>query len=135
LYFEGNDRIFPLELIGETAMDRVELVKGTLDVMILKALTWGPKHGYAVTRWVSDTTEGRLDIVEGALYPALHRLERRALVASEWGLSENNRQARFYRITAAGRRQLAAEVSAWQEYVELLARVLAAAPAPARGAS
>ncbi len=114
-------------------MDRVELVRGTLDVMILKALTWGPKHGYAVTRWVSDTTDGRLDIVEGALYPALHRLERRGLVASEWGLSENNRQARFYRITAAGRRQLTAEVSAWEEYVALLGRVLGAAAAPVRG--
>ncbi len=114
-------------------MDRVELVRGTLDVMILKALTWGPKHGYGVTRWVSDATDGRLGIVEGALYPALHRLERRGLVASEWGLSENNRQARFYRITAAGRRQLAADVSAWREYVELLGRVLGAAAAPARG--
>lgn len=113
-------------------MDRVELVRGTLDVMILKALTWGPKHGYAVTRWVGDATDGRLDIVEGALYPALHRLERRGLVASEWGLSENNRQARFYQITPAGRRQLTADVSAWQEYVELLGRVLGAAPAPVR---
>ena len=113
-------------------MDRVELVRDTLDVMILKALTWGPKHGYAVTRWVGDATDGRLDIVEGALYPALHRLERRGLVASEWGLSENNRQARFYSITPAGRRQLTADVSAWEEYVELFGRVLGAAPAPAQ---
>ena len=109
-------------------MDRVELVRGTLDVMILKALTWGPKHGYAVTRWVSDTTEGRLDIVEGALYPALHRLEKRGLVTSEWGVSENNRQARFYRITAEGRRQLRSETAAWQEYVQLLALVLGRSP-------
>ena len=105
-------------------MGRVELVRGTLDVMILKALTWGPKHGYAVTRWIADTTGGRLDVVEGALYPALHRLERRGWVASEWGVSENNRQARFYRITTAGRTQLQVEVSAWREYVELLGRVL-----------
>jgi len=105
-------------------MGRVELVRGTLDVMILQALTGGQKHGYAVTRWVADATDGKLDIVEGALYPALHRLERRGLVASDWGLSENNRQARFYRITAAGRRELRAEVSAWREYVDLLARVL-----------
>ena len=112
-------------------MDRVELLKGTLDVMILKALTWGPKHGYAVTRWVADATDGRLTIVEGALYPALHRLERRGFVASEWGVSENNRQARFYQITTAGRHQLGVEVSTWREYVELLGRVLAAAPAEA----
>ena len=111
-------------------MDRMEFVRGTLDVVVLKALTWGPMHGYAVSRWVADATEGRLDIGEGALYPALHRLERKGLVASAWGLSENNRQARFYRITAAGRRQLTAEVSAWEEYVQLLGRVLAAAPAP-----
>ena len=111
-------------------MERGELIRGTLDVMVLKALTWGPKHGYAVSRWVADTTEGRLDIVEGALYPALHRLERRGFVASEWGLSENNRQARFYRITPAGRAQLDADVSAWREYVALFGRVIAA-PVPA----
>jgi PadR family transcriptional regulator, regulatory protein PadR len=110
-------------------MDRVELVRGTLDVMILKALTSAPMHGYGVTRWVSNATEGRLDIVEGALYPALHRLEKRGLVASEWGLSENNRQARFYRITPAGRKQLREEVSAWREYTGLLARLLDLSPA------
>jgi transcriptional regulator len=106
-------------------MDRLELVRGTLDVMILKALTWGPKHGYAVTRWVADQTGGRLGIVEGALYPALHRLEKRGFVASDWGVSENNRQARFYRITAAGRAQLTEDVSAWTEYADLLGRLLA----------
>ena len=112
-------------------MDRVELVRGTLDVMILKALSVAPMHGYGVTRWVSDSTQGRLDIVEGALYPALHRLEKRGLVASEWGLSENNRQARFYRITPAGRKQLREEVSAWREYTELLGRVLGVSPSEA----
>lgn len=110
-------------------MDRVELVKGTLDVMILRALTWGPKHGYAVTRWVRETTDGKLEIVEGALYPALHRLEKKGFVTSEWGVSENNREARFYRITATGRRQLRADVSAWRDYAAAFARVLAAAPA------
>lgn len=106
-------------------MGRVELVRGTLDVMILQALTTGAKHGYAVTRWVADATDGKLDVVEGALYPALHRLERRELVASEWGVSENNRQARYYKITAAGRRELRTEVAAWREYVDLLGRLLA----------
>ncbi len=117
--------------VMEAAMGRVELVRGTLDVMILKALAWGPKHGYAVTRWVADASGGKLDVVEGALYPALHRLERRDFVTSDWGLSENNRQARFYRITAVGRRALTSEVSAWEEYVALVGRVLAAPASPA----
>ena len=105
-------------------MAQVDLVKGTLDVMILKALTWGQKHGYSVTRWVTNATDGKLEIAEGALYPALHRLEKRGAVQSEWGLSENNRQARFYSITPVGRSMLRKEVSAWREYVDLLARVL-----------
>jgi transcriptional regulator len=109
-------------------MSRVELVKGTLDVMILKALTWGPKHGYAVTRWLTDASGGRLEILEGVLYPALHRLEKRGLVTSTWGTSENNRQARFYEITPAGRRELADETTSWEEYAALLGRVLAAGP-------
>ncbi len=110
-------------------MRRIELLRGTLDVMILKALTWGPRHGYAVSRWIADVTEGGLDIMEGALYPALHRLEKKGLVASDWGLSENNRQARYYRITPAGRMALTAEVTAWQEYAALLGRILAT-PSP-----
>lgn len=105
-------------------MAQVDLVKGTLDVMILKALTWGAKHGYSVTRWVTNATDGKLDIAEGALYPALHRLEKRGAVESEWGVSENNRQARFYSITPAGRALLRKEVSAWRTYVDLLGRVL-----------
>lgn len=107
-------------------MAPVDLVKGTLDVMILKALSWGPKHGYSVTRWVTGATDGKLDIAEGALYPALHRLEKRGAVTSEWGVSENNRQARFYEITPQGRAMLRKEVSAWRAYVDLLSRVLSA---------
>jgi transcriptional regulator len=113
-------------------MSRVELVRGTLDVMILKALTWGPKHGYAVTRWLTEASGGRLEILEGVLYPALHRLEKRGLVTSTWGTSENNRQARFYEITPAGRRELAAEATGWEEYVAMLGRVLAAGPVGVR---
>ena len=106
--------------------DEVAVVQGTLDVIILKALSWRPQHGYAVSRWVKDTTDGALDLEEGALYPALHRLERRGLVASEWGLSENNRKAKYYRITADGRRHLRAEAAAWQRYAAMLGKVLAA---------
>lgn len=107
-------------------MTRVDVVRGTLDVMILKALTWGPKHGYAVTRWLAEASGGRLEILEGVLYPALHRLEKRGLVASTWGTSENNRQARFYEITPDGRRALAAEVSSLEDYAAMVGRVLAA---------
>jgi transcriptional regulator len=111
-------------------MADVSVVQGTLDVIVLKAASWGPRHGYAVSRWIKDTTEGALDVEEGALYPALHRLEKRGLLESTWGLSENNRRAKFYQITAAGRRHLREEAAAWQRYAAMLARVLAA-PAPA----
>jgi transcriptional regulator len=110
-------------------MADVAVVQGTLDVIVLKAVSWGPRHGYAVSRWIKETTEGALDVEEGALYPALHRLEKRGLVESQWGLSENNRRAKFYQLTPAGRRQLRTEAAAWQRYAALLARVLAA-PAP-----
>ena len=113
-------------------MADVGVVQGTLDLIVLKALSWGPMHGYAVTRWVRDTTSGRLEIEEGALYPALHRLERRGWVESEWGLSENNRRAKFYRLTPAGRTQLRTETAAWQRYAALLAKVLGS-PAPEAG--
>jgi len=106
------------------------IMQGTLDVIVLKAVSWGPRHGYAITRWVRQTTEGALDIEEGALYPALHRLERRGLVESDWGLSENNRRAKFYQLTPAGQRHLRNEAAAWQRYADLLARVLGA-PSPA----
>jgi transcriptional regulator len=113
-------------------MAEAGVVQGTLDVIVLKALSWGPMHGYAVTRWVKDTTDGGLALEEGALYPALHRLERRRWVESEWGLSENNRRAKFYRLTRAGRAQLRAETVAWQRYAAMLAKVLGAtAPGPA----
>ncbi len=105
-------------------MGDVSVVPGTLDLIVLKTLSWGPMHGYAVTRWIKDTTGGGLEIEEGALYPALHRLERRGLVEAEWGLSENNRRAKFYQLTADGRRELRAEVSTWERYVEAVGKVL-----------
>ena len=104
--------------------DNLDLLKGTLDVLVLKALTWGPRHGYAVARWLHDTSGDVLRVEEGALYPALHRLERRGWIESEWGLSENNRRAKYYQLTPAGRRQLRAELSAWARYVEAVGKVL-----------
>ena len=107
----------------------LDLLKGTLDVLVLKTLSWGPRHGYAVSRWIAETTDDALSVEEGALYTALHRLEQRRLVESEWGLSENNRRAKYYQLTPAGRRQLGAESSAWRAYADAVAAVLEAATA------
>ena len=96
----------------------LDLLKGTLDLLVLKALIWGPRHGYAVARWIEDSTAGALQIEEGALYHALHRLEKGKSVKSEWGVSESNRRARYYTLTAAGRKQLAARTDMWTRYAE-----------------
>jgi transcriptional regulator len=98
--------------------DSLDLLRGTLDVLVLKALTWGPRHGYAVARWLDDTTGGALQIEEGALYHALHRLDKRGWVTSEWGVSESNRRARYYTLTPLGRQQLVAQTATWTRYAE-----------------
>jgi transcriptional regulator len=105
--------------------DNLELLQGTLDVLILKTLSWGPRHGYAIARWIRDTTDDVLRIEEGALYPALHRMEKRGWIEAEWGLSENNRRAKYYQLTTQGRRQLGAEATSWSRYSEAVAKVLA----------
>ena len=110
---------------------QVDVLKGTLDLMILKALSWGPTHGYGVTKWIRQTTEGTLDIDDGALYPALHRLERRGWIDAEWGVSENNRRAKYYRLTRDGRRQLRRELSSWARFSEALSKIVAAPQQPA----
>ena len=110
----------------------VSLMRGTLDLLILKALSWGPRHGYAVVEWIEQATDAAFLIGEGTLYPALHRLERRGLVEAEWGLSDNNRQAKFYRLAKAGRDRLSAGTTSWQRFVDVAGRALrATAPAPA----
>ncbi len=96
----------------------LDLLKGTLDVLVLKALTWGPRHGYAVARWIEDATSGTLQIEEGALYHGLHRLEKQGWLKSEWGVSETNRRARYYTLTAAGRKQLVAKTATFTRYAE-----------------
>ncbi len=111
---------------GAPAAPELELVRGTLDLLILKALAWGPMHGLGVIRWIETTTRERLQIEEGALYPALHRLEQRGWLGAEWGLTERNRKARFYRLTAAGRKALAAETAKWNRYSEVVRMVLTA---------
>jgi PadR family transcriptional regulator PadR len=101
-----------------------ELMPGTLDMLILKTLSRGPLHGYAIAEFIQRTSEDVLRIEEGALYPALHRLELRGLLAPEWGVSENNRRAKFYRLTSAGRRQLAQEAGSWSRMTAGVARIM-----------
>jgi len=105
----------------------LELLQGTLDVLILRTLAWEPMHGYAISRWIRDRTDGAIEVDDAALYKALHRLERSGAVAAEWGLSEHNRRARYYQLTRDGRRQLRHEESAWRRYTEAVAKVLAPA--------
>lgn len=106
-----------------------DLLQGTLALLILKALLGGPKHGFAVAQWIEDTTSDVLRIEEGSLYPALRRVEDRGWVEAEWGLSENNRRAKFYTITAKGRAHLRAQAAHWLRYAGAVTQVLRAAPA------
>jgi transcriptional regulator len=108
------------------AAAELDLVRGTLDLMVLKALSWGPMHGLATLRWIEQITHDRLQIEEGALYPALHRMEQRGWLDAEWGYTDRNRKAKFYRLTALGRRQLTAELSRWARYTEAVGLVIAA---------
>ena len=109
----------------------IDLLQGTLDVLVLKTLSWGPRHGYPVTRGLQQLTDDVLQIEEGSLYPALHRMERRGWVESEWGLSENNRRAKYYKLTTEGRKQLRAESSTWSAFSQAVSKVLGATVAPA----
>ena len=114
-----------------TEGESLELLRGTLDLLILRALVVQPTHGYGVLRWIERATNDDLQIEEGSLYPALYRLEKRGFIESEWGLSENNRKAKYYAITPAGRQQLKAKSSQWTRYAEAVFKVLATNPKPA----
>lgn len=110
----------------------VGLMRGTLDLLILKAVSWGPRHGYAIAEWIEQVSGEVLLVGEGTLYPALHRLEKQGLVEAEWGLSENNRQAKFYKLSGDGRRRLRVGTSSWRDFVDAAGRALAATdPLPA----
>jgi len=102
----------------------LDLLQGTLDVLVLRTLLWGEMHGYAVSRWIHDRTDGVIEIEDAALYKALHRLERAGAIEAAWGLSENNRRARYYHLTRRGRQQLRAGESMWRRYAEAVAKVL-----------
>jgi PadR family transcriptional regulator, regulatory protein PadR len=104
----------------------LDLVRGTLDLLILKTLSWGPMHGLGVLRWVERTTQDQLQIEEGALYPCLHRMEEKGWLDAEWGYTERNRKAKFYRLTAAGRKQLASELTRWSRYTAVVGLVISA---------
>jgi PadR family transcriptional regulator, regulatory protein PadR len=115
---------------GALDKTQLELVRGTLDVLILKALVWGPLHGYAITSFIRRQTDEALLVEEGTLYPALWRLESKGLVEAEWGLSENNRKAKFYRLTSEGRRRLRQETKTWEAYAAAVGKVLSATQPP-----
>jgi transcriptional regulator len=108
------------------ASSKLDLFRGTLDVLILKALVWGPIHGYAITSFIRRQSNDALLVEEGTLYPALWRLEEKDLVEAEWGISENNRKAKFYRLTAAGRKRLHQESRNWEAYAAAVGKVLGA---------
>ena len=107
--------------------DQLSLIKGTLDVLVLKTLSWGAMHGFEITSWLEDRSGGALDVEDSALYQALRRLEERGLVSAEWGMTENNRRARYYALTRAGRAHLRAETTRWLRYTETVSDILGAA--------
>lgn len=104
----------------------LEFKRGAIELLILKTLSWGPMHGYAIAKWIQDTTGDTLRVEEGSLYPALHRLENKGAIEPSWGLSDKNRQAKFYALTPLGRRTLRAEAESWTRFSDAIARVLAA---------
>ena len=106
------------------ARDDLPLLQGTLDVLVLKALGRGPRHGYDIARWIRDTTDAELQVEDRALYVALHRMEERRWLTCEWGLTENNRKAKYYALTPEGRRQLAAQSRTWSRYAAAVFKVL-----------
>lgn len=108
----------------------LDLLQGTVDVMILKALSWGPMHGFGVAKWIRDTTGQVLQVDDGALYPALHRMEHRGLVSADWDLTENKRRAKYYKLTAKGRQQLRARVMSWNVYSRAVTKVIHATVQP-----
>ena len=111
--------------------DALPLVKGTLDVLVLKALSWTPMHGFEITSWLEARSGGALGVQDSALYQALHRLEARGLAAAEWGVTENNQRARYYRLTDAGRAHLSAGTAQWVRYAATVTDILTTAAGPA----
>ena len=106
------------------ARDDLQLLQGTLDVLVLKTLSWGPRHGFEIARWIKDATDAELQVEDRALYVSLHRMEERGWLDAEWGLTENNRKAKYYQLTPEGRSQLAAKSDTWARYAAAVFKVL-----------
>jgi transcriptional regulator len=113
------------------AVQSIEFLKGTLDLMILKTLSWAPAHGYGIARWIEQCTDDVLQVEEGSLYPALYKLEEAGFIVADWGVTENNRRAKFYRLTAAGKKQLRLSHDYWAKFANAVTRVLEISPKPA----
>ncbi|HEY4130717.1 MAG TPA: PadR family transcriptional regulator [Gemmatimonadaceae bacterium] len=107
------------------------LLQGTLDFIVLKTLSWGPMHGFAIARWIQQTTENILNVEEGSLYPALYRMENREWIKAQWAITENGRRAKYYKLTAAGKKQLAVESAQWGTLSQAIAKIMAAREEPA----
>ena len=123
---QSKGRLLPAILPGAATKGRADHLHGTLDALVLKALSWGARHGYGVARWLEQRSEEALRIEEGSLYPALYRLERRGWLHAEWGTSELGRRAKFYRLTPRGRAELRRETAEWQRFATAVSRVLLA---------
>jgi PadR family transcriptional regulator PadR len=104
------------------------LVRGTLDTLVLRALTWAPMHGFEISDWLENQSKGVLEVDDSALYQALYRLEGKGMIDAEWGVTENNRKARYYRLSSAGRSHLSAETKRWVKYAETVTTILTVAP-------
>src|SRR5499427_6302541 len=109
----------------------LDLLQGTLDLIVLKSLSWGPMHGFGLARWIQHTTEDLLQVEEGSLYPALYRMENKGWIKAQWALTENGRRAKYYRLTASGRRQLDAESESWAQLTGAIGRIMDARREPA----
>jgi transcriptional regulator len=109
----------------------IDLLQGTLDLIVLKSLSWGPMHGFGLARWIQHTTEDLLQVEEGSLYPALYRMENRGWIKAQWALTENGRRAKYYKLTPAGRRQLAAETKSWAQLTGAIDKIMTARRSPA----
>lgn len=111
--------------------NNVDLLQGTLDLIVLKALSWGPMHGFGLARWIQLTSEDALQVEEGSLYPALYRMENRGWIKAQWALTENGRRAKYYKLTAAGKRQLVSELAEWTRMSAAMGKIVTARRAPA----